>query len=1013
MTLADWSHRQAKALLFVTLVLAIAGGFLATGLPVSLFPRVNFPRIVVNAEAGDMPVEEMVASVTRPLEEVVNSVPGVVSVRSTTSRGAADLSINCDWHANMDQTLLLVQSRLDQARSQLPAGTSLTTRRMDPTVFPVIAYSLTSKTRSPEELRAIALYTLRPILGRVPGVAQIDVLGGQTPEALVEVNPAKLQARHLSTQQIATALQTRNQVSAVGRLEENYRLDLALVDGRFRSQDEIANTVVSTSHGIPVTLGEVASVKPSTAPQWVHITANGTDAVLVNVIQQPGGNTVAIDSAIEERLRELRSQLPPGVTITQYYNQANLVRESMASVQDSILVGIVLGAFVLFLFLRDVRVTLIALASVPLTIALTVLLLRAFGQGFNIMTLGGIAAAVGLILDDAIVMVESISHHRQAGAGSALEATRRALKEQWKPFVGSSLTSTIVFLPLAFLTGVTGAFFKSLSLTMASALVVSLALALLVVPLLAGRFGHGASTQAYPAGPTRLGSLYERVMRVLFARPWIVAVVSIAMLAGSYGLYRTLPNGFLPSMDEGAFVVDYVTAPGTALSETDRQLKKLEGIIARLPEVASYSRRTGAQMGGALTEPNQGDILVRLKPAPRRSADEIIGGLRTEAESSLPGMRLEFTQLMEDLIGDLTAVPQPIELKVFGSDPAVLSRVAADIADGLPKVPGVVDVFNGTTIAGPSLRFQLDPISAGRFGVSTDGIKDALDAALGGIVPTQMLSGDHMIGVRVRYPEIARSDVAALASVQVPTPAGHTVSVGQLATPVLSPGEAEQTRENVKPMVAVTARIEGQSLGGTIDRIKDLMDRTVKLPPGVYVEYGGLYHEQQDSFRGLAVAIATAFLLVGAVLLFMFRSFAAVVAIAVVDALCTLGILGALGITRTPLNISSMMGTVMIVGIVAENAIFLLHAIHERRSAGLELEAALIGGAASRARAIAMTTLAAVLALLPLALGLGAGAQMQRPLAVAVIGGFSLSSVLLLFVLPVIYGHLLGLRRQL
>lgn len=1005
MTLADWGHRHAKAILFVTVILAIAGAFLATLVPVSLFPRVDYPRIVVSAEAGDMPIEEMVASVTRPLEEAVNSVPGVVNVRSTTSRGAADLSVNFDWHTDMPQAFLLVQSRLDQIRSDLPPDTHLNTRRMDPTVFPVVAYSLTSHSRSPIELRDFAMHTLRPLLGRVAGVASIDVLGGQTPEALVEVNPSKLLAYHLSLSQVAAALQGTNQIAATGRVEQNYRLYQALVDGRYESLEAIASTVVTSIRGLPITVGDLASVRPSTVPQWIRVTANGQDAVLVNVLQQPGGNTVALDDELQRVLAELRPRLPRGVSISQYYDQADLVRESMGSVRDSIVVGILLGAIVLFLFLRHVPITLVAVGSVPLTVALTVILLRAFGQGFNIMTLGGLAAAIGLILDDAIVLVESIHHHLEEGVADLQEATRAALLAQRKPFLGSSLSSIIVFLPMAFLTGVTGAFFKSLSLTMASALAVSLALSLFVIPPIAGRFLR-ASARAPGRSPGRLAAWHAKALEWLLPRPWWVVILSVLMLGGSVALYRIVPNGFLPAMDEGAFVLDYFTEPGTALSETDRVVRRIEAILGHVPEVESYSRRTGTQLGGALTEPNQGDLLVRLKGSRRRGIDEVIDQVRTEVESSVPGVHVEFAQLMEDLIGDLTAVPQPIEIKIFGSDPGELQHIAEQVAALIPKVPGVVDVFNGITIAGPSLRYRVDPLQAGRFGLTTDALQTNLAAALEGVVPTRMLEGDHLIGIRVRYPEIARNDTAALAQLQLPLAGGQTVSLDRVAQLAITSGDAELSRENLKPMVAVTARIEGQSLGGTISRIKSLLARHVTLPPGVFLEYGGLFHEQQESFKGLAIVMAAAVMLVMTILLFMFRSFAAALAIVWVDALVPVGILGALWLTGTPLNISSMMGMVMVIGIVAENAIFLVHAVHERVREGFAFREALVRGATARARAIFMTTLAAVLALLPLALGVGAGSQMQRPLAIAVIGGFSLSSLLLLFVLPVVYGLL-------
>lgn len=1005
--LALWGHHQAKALVFLTFLLAAAGVFLARDLPVSLFPNVDFPHIVVSADAGDMPADQMVAEVTRPLEQAVNSIPGVVAVRSTTGRGACDLSLNFDWHVDMDQTYTLVQGRLNDIRPSLPADTSLDIKRMRPSIYPVVGYSLTSDTLTPVQLSDQARLVIKPLLSRVPGVARIDVMGDVQREALVQVDPARLQAYHLTLAQVATAIGETNDVSAVGKLQEHYQLYLTVVDGRYASYDEIARTVVTSAQGQPVTVGDLASVGPSTKPQWIRVTADGHPAVIFNVIQQPGGNTVAIEADIEQALARLKAKLPAGVALAKYYDQAELVKESENSVRDSMGVGVLLGAAVLYMFLRRVSITLIAVATVPLTVAITVILLSWVHESFNIMTLGGLAAAIGLVIDDAIVMVENIVHHLQSGAETPLEATRLALGQQWKPFLGSSISSVIVFLPLAFLTGVTGAFFKSLSLTMACALVISLGLSLLVVPLAVGRFVKAG--QVHEPRHGRPAQAFRAVSGFLFRRAWVVGLLAVAMLAGSFTLYRTLPNGFLPEMDEGAFTLDYYTPPGTSLSETARVVSRVEKIVTDTPEVASYSLRTGTQMGGALTEPNEGDILVRLKSGPRRPIDAVMDDVRQRVADAVPGIHVEFTQLLEDAIGDMVDVPQPVQIKLFGDNVTQLRALAHRIADAIPRVPGVVDVDPGVKISGAALRVRPDPILAGRYGLTTADVRQALSGALEGTVASTMLEGENVVGIRVRYPDAARDDTAALEAVQVPTASAQAVAMGRVAQVSVQPGEAEITRENVKPMVAVTARIEGQSLGGTVERIQAYLAKAVPLPPGVFVEYGGLYKEQQASFKGLMIATVAAITLIATLLLFMFQSFAAALAIAIVDAMATLGILVALWVTGTALNISSMMGAVMIVGIVAENAIFLLHAVQLRLAAGQPLHEALTEGALSRARPIVMTTLAAVLALLPLALGMGAGAQMQRPLAVAVIGGFSLSSLLLLFALPVLYGTFLRL----
>ncbi|MBU6427645.1 MAG: efflux RND transporter permease subunit [Cyanobacteria bacterium REEB65] len=1006
--------RKRKAVLFLVVLLTVAGVFSSFSLPVSLLPSITFPRVVINVDAGDMPASTTNVLVTRPVSEAVAGLPGVRVVRTVTSRGSCDVDLNFSWKTNMLEALLLAQGAVNSVRSQLPPDTQIQVRRMDPSIVSVIGYSLTSDALSPVELRDLARFSLRPIFSRVPGVSQVKIMGGQNEEIGIHILADSLQARHVTLGQVVAALQAANILEAAGKIEADYQLNLLETDGRYESLSQIGDTVVSSSGGQPVFLRDVAQIEPSVTPQWVRVTADGRDAVLVNIYQQPGGNTVNIASSIKGALARFRSHLPPGVRIHEYYNQADLITEAATSVRDSILIGVALGVIVLYLFLRKAKLTLLATATVPVTVAITVLAMHLLGMSFNIMTLGGIAASIGLILDDAIVMVENIARHLELGAPDPSTAVDRSLKEIIWAFVGSSTTSLVVFVPLAFLSGVTGAFFRSLSLTMAIALFVSLLIALGVIPILAGRYLSAKdlgvdpehSQLDEPARGKGLDSAYRRLMHALIPRPWILAILIPVMGIGAFGLYRSLGSGFLPHMDEGGFVIDYQTPPGTSLTESDRLLRKIEKILEAEPAVQSYSRRTGLQLGGGVTEANQGDFLVKLKPFPRPPIDDVIHDIRTKIRQQLPDLDIDFAQRMEDLIGDLTSVPQPVEIKVFGDDVPTIQRVANQVADELGKVNGVVDIFNGITIAGPSIRARVNPLLAGRYGVSASDVQGALQTAIGGTVATTLISGQKQIGLRVQLPGGSQIDMQRLRDLRIPV--GHqTVALRDVAQLERVPGSAELDSENFKPMVAVTARLEGVSLGRGIATIQKELGSHLTLPSGVYLEYGGVYQEQQKSFQGLLAVLVTALLLVFLVLLFEFGSFLIPVSVFVIDVLSLFGVLLLLKLTHTPLNISSLMGMVMIVGIVAENAIFFLHYVDDFRERGLSLEDALIRAGQVRMRPIAMTTLAAVLALLPLALGLGAGAQMQQPLAIAVIGGFSFSMVLLLLVLPILYRLLL------
>lgn len=999
-------QRHVRAILFVVFALALAGVFNALRLPVALFPDIAFPRIAVAAEAGDMPADRMMITVTRKLEEAVNSIRDVTDVRSTTSRGASELSINFHWNVDMIQAELMVNNALNQIKNDLPPDLRLEVRQMNPTVAPIIGYSLLSEKRSLVDLRNLAEYTLRPLLSSIDGVAKVDVLGGRTREYEVVVNPERLRAVQLSLTDLVQAIQQTNVIGAVGRIEQDYRLYLTLVDGQYATAEKIGHTLVKVHEQMPVFLDDVALVRESVRPEWTRVTSNGREAVLLNVYQQPSGNTVAIDAEIRAALEGVKERIPADVSLSKFYDQSDLIVESMGSVRDSILVGTLLAVAILLVFLRNWKITLIAALNVPFTIAITVLIMRAFGMGFNIMTLGGIAAAIGLIIDDAIVVMENIIRHLALRQARASEAVRASVAEILQPILGSSLSTIVVFFPLAFLTGVTGAFFKSLSLTMAASLLASLLLSLFFLPILAQRFIAERDAEKQEQAGRLLGALqryYEAILGYLFAHRYLGLVCGAALVISSYFLYQSLPTGFLPEMDEGTFILDYWTAPGTSLEETDRILIQIEDILAAVPEVTSYSRRTGLQLGGGLTEANSGDFLVRLRPERERDIEAVIDDVREQVLATVPGIEIEFAQLMGDLIGDLTAVPQPIEIKVFGDNYDQILAISRQVVEEIQQVEGVVDIYDGVTIAGSSVAIKVDPLKAGLFGLTAEAIQQEVGAAIEGVVASQVQERQYMSDIRVRYPAANRRDLESIERIRLSTPGGDYISLSSVAEFSIEEGQPELTRENLKQMIAVTARISERDMGTTLGEIKSRIGRDIHLPQGVFIQYGGLYQEQQKSFRGLLAVLAMAVLLVFTVQLFEFESFKAPIAILAIDILSLFGVLLLLKITGIGLNISSMMGMIMIVGIVAENAIFLIHYIELFRGEGLPLSTAVVEAGKTRLRPIVMTTLAAIFALMPLAIGIGAGAQMQQPLAIAVIGGFTVSAPLLLLLLPVLY----------
>jgi len=999
---ARGTARHQRSLLLLLVLLVAGGVFFGLRLPVALFPQVAFPRVVVTLDAGDRPAEEMAALVTYPVETALRSIPSVRGVRSTTSRGSAEISVNFTWGIDMTAATLQAQAALAQVMPSLPAGTRTLVRRMDPTVFPVIAYSLTSPVRSGTDLYDLAWYRLRPLLSTVDGVASVGVLGGAPEEIHVIASPARLERFGLTVSDVANALSATNVIRAAGVLEDEYKLYLVLTDARPADLDQLANVVLRSGRDGLVRLEDVATVSRAAAPRRTVVNADGRPAVLFQVYQQPGGNTVRIARDIKRTLAGARDLLPADVKVANWYDQSDLITASAASVRDAVILGVLLAMVVLFLFLRDGRITAIAAVVVPAVLTITTLVLGALGQTFNLMTLGGMAAAVGLIIDDAIVMIEHMVRRLEEGRAPAGNGLLGAAMEFTRPLVGSSAATVVIFTPLAFLGGVTGAFFRALSLTMAAALAVSFLVAWLGVPLLAARLVRprdAAKAEGRAGGP--VSRAYAALLRRLLRRPALVLLGVVPLVALGVVGRRHTGSGFMPATDEGGFILDYRAAPGTSLNETDRLLRQVEGILQDTPEVQTYSRRTGVQLGGGLTESNEGDYFIRLVPPPRRGIDQVMDDVRTRVEHQVPGLEIEMAQLMEDLIGDLTAVPQPIEVKLFAGDGAVLEALAPRVAERLGRIPGVVDVQDGIVPAGDALRVHVLRDRAALEGVDPDAVASMLGDLVGGNVATSLPRGEKMVDVRVWVPARIRDNVRDLGDLLLHAPDGHAFPVRRIATIERVAGQPQITRDDLKRMAAVTGRISGRDLGSTLRDVRAALAEPGVVPAGVYWRLGGLYEQQQIAFRGLMAVFAAAVMLVFLVLVFLYERFRTALAMLATTALALAAVFLGLWLSGTELNIASMMGLTMIVGIVTEVSIFYVTEVREQ-AAVADVSARLVAAGLNRMRPIALTTLAAILALAPLALGLGHGAGMLQPLAVAIEAGLVVQLPLALLVLPVL-----------
>ncbi|MGC1660819.1 MAG: efflux RND transporter permease subunit [Candidatus Acidiferrales bacterium] len=1037
-----WFQRFSRPILFIVICVAITGAFVAFSVPVSVFPNTDFPRVVIGVDNGVMPADQMLVTITRPIEEAVNSVPGLQRVVSTTSRGSAEVDLFFDWHNDMVLTLQQVEAVVVGLQSELPPTAKLDTHRLTFASFPILGYSLTSDTIPQDKLWEIATYDIKPRINRLDGVASVLVQGGRIPEFQVQLDSARLLSAGATVTEVLEAIRSSNLVESPGLLEHDHQLLLGLVSGQARTPEQIGQIVVKNSAaGVPIRIADIADVSPSVAPVYTIVTADGKPAVLLSVNRQPNSNTVAVADEVHTQISELASTLPPGVHLEPFYDQSTIVRDSISSVRDAVLLGILLSSAVLVLFLGDWGASLVAALVIPVTLLITCIVLKISGQTFNLMTLGGLAAAVGLVIDDAIVVLENIVLHRDAGE-NRVQAIESALREITVPLIGSTITPIVVFLPLISITGVTGTFFRALAITMSVALLASLALALAWTPTLSQYFVRRkerapksvASVElnelaALPSHPAlasaatllaaeeaqqtgafgRAVNFYERVMKAILRRPLILVASSVVIVVLAFACYRFLGTDLLPEMDEGGFILDYFTPPGSSLAESDRILQHIEQIIRATPEVENTSRRTGLQLGlAAVTEANRGDFTVKLKAKRDRSIDEVMDSIRVQINRAEPAADVEFVQQLQDMIGDLSNEPEPVVIKLYSQDPQALAAAALRVAAAISKLSGVVDILNGieNTISGPSITFQVDPSIAARAGFTPEEVAtDATAILQGETAATPVVLNDRSYPIRVRFSPQDRSSLARMSNTLLASSTGRTATLGSLSTVTHVEGETEIRRENLQRLLEVTARLEGVDLGTGIAEVQKTV-KSLSLPSSIRVEYGGTYQEQQKSFHDLLLVLFLALALLFAVLLFEFRTFSAPAAILASALLSTFGGLLALLITRTTFNVASFMGMIMVVGIVAKNGILLLDADSHFRALGFSPANAMIQAGRRRLRPISMTALATIAGTLPLALAIGAGSQMLQPLAIAVIGGLLSSLVLSLVFTPAINFYL-------
>lgn len=996
-----------KSPLSILVVIIIMGGLFAySKMQTSLFPEITFPKIKIIADAGQQPVDKMMITVTKPLEEAIKRVEGLHDVRSITSRGSCEISAYMDWKSDIDLGKHRIESQIAEIRGSLPPDIEITVEKMNPSTLQVMGYSLESGGRSPVEMKLLALYTVKPFLSQIDGISEVRVLGGKTKEYWVVLDQQKMSTLGIAPADVSAIFEQTNFIESNGYLSDYRLLYLTITDAQVYDLNDLKKLVVSNDGKRIVTLDDISEISIQEAKEYIKINSNGKEGVQIAILKQPNANLLTVSDAMEQKIEELKKILPADVTIKPFYIQADFVKDAIRSVNDSLWIGLALAILVAVLFLRSFKAGATILVTIPVTLCLTFIVIYATGGTLNIMTIGAIAAAIGLIIDDAIVVVEQIHRtHEEYPGEASTHLVGKAVNYLFPAMVGSSISTIVIFVPFVLMSGVAGAYFKVMTNTMIITLVCSFFATWILLPVVYLLF----SKKQRPSRENIREVKNQKWVKFFVHKPYLSFIIMAAMAATIIIIAPRIETGFLPEMDEGSIVLDYASPPGTSIEETDRMLVEVEKIIVDIPEVAAYSRRTGTQMGFFITEPNTGDYLIQLKKERDKTTEEVIDVIRGKIEASQPALRIDFGQVIGDMLGDLMTSVQPIEIKVYGPDQKTLHTLAAEIASVVEEVEGTADVFDGIVIAGPSINIEPNYATLAQYGITPRDFQYQVQCALEGNPAGNVYDKDQLTSIRLLYPGSRQNNLTDVHNLQIFTSNNRLIPINSLANITIWDGEAEIERENLQMMGVVTGRLNNRDLGSVMKDIKHQINAGINLPQGYHIEYGGAFKEQQQSFAELLMILITSCLLVFVTILFLFRStrIAAIILI-----IAVLGIAGSyllLFLTGIPLNVGSYTGLIMIVGIIGENAIFTIQQF-KTTLAAQNYEAAVVYAISTRLRPKLMTALGAIIALLPLALGIGTGAQMHQPLAIAVIGGFFAALPLLLVVLPTLL--LLFLKRK-
>ncbi|MCL4462212.1 MAG: efflux RND transporter permease subunit [Nitrospirae bacterium] len=957
--------------MLLTMVLALLGGLHALKMPTAIYPSIDFPRVSVIVLSPNVPFHEMESRITRPVGMALRSVRGVREVRSRTMQGSAEFFLRFSWTSPMRMALPRVGQAIDRVRSGLPGGTQIRALRMYPSDTPVLGIAFFGPHEKMMQMTEITRYRIVPFLSNLPGVWKAEIMGSRTREVHVEVDPYKLSGVHRTMQNVIDALAFENRIGVVGRSTGFHRLKTIQVNDVFSRPEDIRSLFIPGT--IPVPLREVANVREGIRPSdlWVRVSADASPAVLLQVFRAHGGNAITIRQEVLRNWKNLLHLLPPGISVRIYYDQGDLAESAVKHVIYALLTGLTVSLGVVLLFLRQARPLLIVAGLMPPIFLIALGVMDFLGASVNLMSLGGMAAALGLIIDDFIVVVEG-------------GRFRERLLRLMPPFVLSGFLTIVAILPLLGIGGLVGAFFKPLAEAFVSLLAVSLLVNTFVTPF-------------YLDLPERPPQISESVAGSIFFRPnpgYVLALLVVLAIVMGISL-RHLSTNFMPRMDEGSFVLNFHAPPGMSLDDTDRIVHRMEKEILSYPSVIATSRRLGAEMGFFITEPNKGDIVVRLSPDRKETIFSVMDHLREWIHLHEPEMDVDFSQVLEDALGDLIGVQAPIVVQIHGQDRKLLLVWASRIQQKLSRIPGMIDPHLSVRPMLPALDVRVDRKRAALFGLTPDSVIRDLRTDLLGVRATTLIVKGIPESVRVVYPGAYNPDQGSLERIPLVLPSG-ILPLSQIAVVRHPPSAFEEEDLNLSPVLTIEGRLHGRNLGKTIREIRASLAR-LPLPPSVWLTYSGAWAEERKSFRDLSIALSGGFLLVLTLLFGAFRGWKSPFAIFLSICFSMMTALFSLTLANHSLNISSFVGLILVVGITAENAFLVAWRFRDARGT---LRERLEISVKDRFIPLVMTHLATLAALLPLAVGRGSGLDMERSLAVAVIGGLVGSFLSSTFLIP-------------